>query len=442
MSDLEIPLSSIRAAFQGVIPTPIATASPDGTPNSSYLSIVWFVDDERIAVSNQFMRKTAANLADNGHAVLRLVDPTTMTEYEVEATHLRTESSGDVFERVRTQLEAIAAHSGQADVFRLRSIELLRVDRCAPASRAHQIGTPGRQNADVLSSLDTFVRRIGESRDLAQTTRVALESLEDLFGYERSMLFLAAPEENQLFVVAANGHRGAVGAEVSVGDGVIGVAAHRHRQIRVGEVDRLSRAASEASIELNAPPEVPATGLPDARSMLVTPLLLHDRLVGVLYLDSQRAGRFDADDERLIDVLAAHLAMSIALHDSDGFEPVISPAVTPPDALDDEVTVAFYDHDGTVLVDGAYVIKGVPGRILCALLSTYIESGRTEFTNRELRLDRSIDLPHGKDNLEARLLTLRRRLDERGDAFRLERVGRGQLLLTVNQPVRLERHDR
>ena len=113
MSDLEIPLSSIRAAFQGVIPTPIATASLDGTPNSSYLSIVWFVDDERIAVSNQFMRKTAANLADNGHAVLRLVDPTTMTEYEVEATHLRTESSGDVFDRVRTQLEAIAAHSGQ-----------------------------------------------------------------------------------------------------------------------------------------------------------------------------------------------------------------------------------------------------------------------------------------------------------------------------------------
>ena len=46
---LEVPLGSIRAAFQGVIPSPVATASADGEPHSTYLSIVWYVDEERIA---------------------------------------------------------------------------------------------------------------------------------------------------------------------------------------------------------------------------------------------------------------------------------------------------------------------------------------------------------------------------------------------------------
>ena len=104
-------------------------------------------------------------------------------------------------------------------------------------------------------------------------------------------------------------------------------------------------------------------------------------------------------------------------------------------------TVAFYDHDGSVLVDGSYIIKGVPGRILFSLLSEHATSGRTDFTNREIRLNRSIGLPAGKDNLEARLLTLRRRLAERDDPFSIERLGRGRLRLVVRGPLRLQRHD-
>ena len=65
--------------------------------------------------------------------------------------------------------------------------------------------------------------------------------------------------------------------------------------------------------------------------------------------------------------------------------------------------VAFYDHDGTVLIDGQYVIKGVPGRILFSLLSENAESGRTEFSNREIRLDRSIGLPAGPITVVCRL---------------------------------------
>jgi len=44
------------------------TASADGIPNVTYLSRAHKVDDERIAISNQFMSKTSQNLAANPRA--------------------------------------------------------------------------------------------------------------------------------------------------------------------------------------------------------------------------------------------------------------------------------------------------------------------------------------------------------------------------------------
>lgn len=443
MTGLETPLESIRPAFQGIIPTPVATASPAGVPNSTYMSVAWYVDEERIALSNQFLGKTIANLRANPLLALRVVDPTTMFEYEIDATHLRSETSGELFEAVRTQVEAVASQSGMEDVFRLRAVEVLRVDRCAPAARPTPATATKSNTAGLLAGLDTFVRRLAETRDLDETTRVALQSLEDIFGFRRSILLLADPSDEHLLVVAANGHApGNLGAEIPFGEGIVGVAAHRRRTVQVADVARLSRAGTTVNSTIDAPPVLASSGLDDAVSVLATPLILHDRLVGVLYLDSPQPGRFDSDDAQLVGVLGAHLASSIALHEGGGLEPLTSPpavaAAEPRDAVNH---VAFYDHDGTVLIDGRYVIKGVPGRILFALLSEHAESGRTEFSNREIRLDRSIGLPAGKDNLEARLLALRRRLEERDDPFRVERVGRGKLRLTVDGPLQLDRHE-
>ena len=72
------------------------------------------------------------------------------------------------------------------------------------------------------------------------------------------------------------------------------------------------------------------------------------------------------------------------------------------------------------------------------LLRSYAETGRCDFSNRELRLDRSLGLPEVADNLEARLLLLQRRLQESEALIRIEKVGRGRFRLCLDAQVLLE----
>lgn len=107
-------------------------------------------------------------------------------------------------------------------------------------------------------------------------------------------------------------------------------------------------------------------------------------------------------------------------------------------AIDRPLQVRRFESDHSVFFDGDYVIKGVAGSVLWRLLNVFSAEGRTEFTNRELRLDPHIPLPEIVDNLEARLVLLRRRLKERAAAVQLDKAGRGRLRLRVERPLALQ----
>jgi adenylate cyclase len=99
--------------------------------------------------------------------------------------------------------------------------------------------------------------------------------------------------------------------------------------------------------------------------------------------------------------------------------------------------VRHYVEDDTVFLGDDYLIKGVAGSILWILLCDYSEKKRTSFTNRELRLDPRIHLPDVGDNLEARLVLLRRRLAERSSDLHIDKTARGRFQLTVTRPIEL-----
>jgi hypothetical protein len=97
--------------------------------------------------------------------------------------------------------------------------------------------------------------------------------------------------------------------------------------------------------------------------------------------------------------------------------------------------VRHYAENDSVFVDEQYLIKGVAGAILWRLLRAHAEDGRSDHTNRELRLDPAIRLPDLSENLEARLILLARRLEERCPALRIEKTGRGRFRFNVLRPV-------
>ena len=124
-----ISLAEARDAMEGVMPAVVATCAADGTPNVTYLSKVMYVDADHFALSNQFFSKTVANIEQNPQAQITLLKPSTGRHFRFDAVYERRESSGELFERMRAEIDALASMYGMQGVFKLRSADIYRVVR-------------------------------------------------------------------------------------------------------------------------------------------------------------------------------------------------------------------------------------------------------------------------------------------------------------------------
>jgi len=454
--DEQLTLQGLAACFEGAIPAVIATAAADGTPNVTYLSKVRVVDAERVALSNQFFSKTARNLVENPHADVLVIDPRTYDQYRLALRYERTDRRGPVFERLRIDVDVAAALEGMQDVYRLRAADVYRVTSIERSMWGRPPADPkllhGPRDGMDPGRIAELSGRLGRCPDLDTVVETAVSGLAELFGYEHSSLLLVDEDGSRLYTIASHGYQDeGVGSEVEVGDGIVGLAAGRCTAVTVGNVTQVGKYSSavrreyEASGGYGPGRQIPVPGLPDGASRCAVPAMAMGQLVGVLSVESRQPVAYGPADEAILTVVASILANAIESQRGHEREaqprPEASgpPAPAPPTAP--ATGVRFFEVDGSVFLDDEYLIRGVAGRLLWALLGHHDRDGRTDFTNREMRLDPSLDLPAFRDNFESRLILLKRRLDEREAPIRIEKTGRGRFRLVVTGPLHLEQVD-
>ena len=447
---MNLTLRELRDCFEGAIPSSIATCALDGTPNVALLSQVHFVDDFHVALSFQFFNTTRKNILANPQAVAHVVDPSTAAHYRLQLRYLRTETEGPLFEKMKAKLAGIASHTGMSKVFRLQGsdvYEVLHIEHVF-GCRDHV----DRARLDLLSGLRHCISRLAECRDLSILFDTALQGLAEYCDIQHAMLLMFDPDRDRLYTVATHGYReSGIGSEIRVGEGIIGVAARERTPVRIGHAAQeylYSRAMREGFAKCNAAEaletEIPIPGLADSGSQIAVPLILptarKSRLLGILYLESPKDMRFGYEEEDALVALADYLALAIELHNQSA-EAVETNNAIQPESVKVQgalVTVRHYAVDHSVFIGSDYLIKGVAGAIIWKLLCAYAELKRTEFSNRELRLDPALRLPDISDNLEARLVLLQRRLAERCTFIAIEKTGRGRFRLNISRPLQLD----
>jgi PAS domain S-box-containing protein len=169
-----------------------------------------------------------------------------------------------------------------------------------------------RLEQQILESSERRGRQVQTSTEIAQEI-VGAPALSELyhrvvtlvkerFGYYHVQLFLLDEDRDRLVTVAGYGEVGRQlldqGHQIPLGRGVVGRAGARGQPI-------LSSDVSQDPEWLYHPL------LPDTRGELAVPVRLRDRVLGVLDVQSDQAGRLSDDDRLLLEGLSGQIAAAI-----------------------------------------------------------------------------------------------------------------------------------
>jgi signal transduction histidine kinase len=175
------------------------------------------------------------------------------------------------------------------------------------------------QKAAEVRILRQVSSEINATLELEEIYDVVLRTLDELFGFHHSLIFLLDDEGKNLRVVASRGYEGqTLGGVVPIGTGLVGVVAKKRRMMRLTNLGRQRsyiaairkemEGAGRAG-ELEEAPPVP--GLPDVESQIGIPLLIKDNLIGVFSVESAERKMFNDRDEILVTIVANQAASAI-----------------------------------------------------------------------------------------------------------------------------------
>jgi sigma-B regulation protein RsbU (phosphoserine phosphatase) len=155
---------------------------------------------------------------------------------------------------------------------------------------------------DVSSRVEPLLLEVADvvntTLDLDTTLRRVAELVRKVIDYEVFAILLLNEKSQELRIRFQLGHPREIAdrMRIKVGQGVTGVAAQRREAILVDDVSKDSRYIS---------------AVPDVRSELAVPLIVKNRLIGVIDIESYEPNKFTEENVRLLTLIASRMAIGI-----------------------------------------------------------------------------------------------------------------------------------
>src|SRR5438105_924503 len=139
---------------------------------------------------------------------------------------------------------------------------------------------------------------VNTTLDLDTTLRRVAELVRKVIDYEIFGILLLNEKTQELYFRFSVGHSHEVAdrLRIKVGEGVTGVAAQKAEAILVNDV-------------ANDPRYISA--VPNVRSEIAVPLIVKNRVIGVIDIESPQADHFTEDHKRLLTLIASRMAVGI-----------------------------------------------------------------------------------------------------------------------------------
>ena len=159
---------------------------------------------------------------------------------------------------------------------------------------------PPAEHANTLALLYEVSRELTSILHRDELLRRIEKGVKCLVNHQVFSVMLWNESSQVLESVFTMRHSETIGSrlQVRLGQGLTGTAAAEQRAVRVGDV-------------LNDPRYIRSETGADARSELVVPLLIKDRLIGVLDVESIEPHAFTAEHERIIATLGSYVAIAL-----------------------------------------------------------------------------------------------------------------------------------
>jgi len=194
-------------------------------------------------------------------------------------------------------LEAVNKRTGE---FTRQDVEMLSAlsDQVAIAldnARLHGRLTREKREKDLLYEVGV---RISSSLDMEEVMGLILQCLKEVVEYHAGGVFLVDPDSMEILRLTARGYAPEMEdwVKLKFGEGVVGWVANHVEPVIIGDVSKDSRYLSAR---------------PSTRSEIVVPLLLGERIVGVINLENDELDAFTSEDLDLIRTFGTQAAISI-----------------------------------------------------------------------------------------------------------------------------------